>query len=346
MPCAGWYAIGTGQGVRQENPREASYWRRAVRAGSQAFAKLADVSKRGYGLFEETYDDYAKDRGELVAAGLAFFTLLSIAPLILVAVAIAGAVLGEGEARAEALRLVQQNIGSAGAQTLASWVDEAGRSGAVASLVGFFLALYTASRLVSQLRAALNQVWNVDQSLAEGFRATVRDYLRRRLFAFLAVLASGPLLLAVFVSRALLRGLSSAVLAPTLWGHSFAQLFQLCFSVGVVAGMSALVFRVVPDTRIGWRVVWRGALMTSLLFNTGNYLVGLYLSRATVGQVYGAAGSAVVVLLWLYFSAQMFLFGAEFTQVYARHYGRGITSDEGRELSEAALKVQRGAETV
>jgi membrane protein len=187
-------------------------------------------------------------------------------------------------------------------------------------------------------------VWNVDRALADGFRATVRDYIRRRLFAFVVVLASGPLLLAVFVSRTLLTSMSGPLLARVPLGNAFAELVQLLLSVVTVASMTALVFRVVPDTRIGWRSVWPGALVTSLLFNVGNYLVGVYLSRATVAQIYGAAGSLVIVLLWLYFSAQIFLFGAEFTQVYARHFGRKISSREENELREAARKSQRAGE--
>jgi membrane protein len=118
---------------------------------------------------------------------------------------------------------------------------------------------------------------------------------------------------------------------------------QLAFSVVLVASISALVFRVVPDTRIGWRAVVPGALLTSVLFNAGNWVVGLYLGRATVAQTYGAAGSAVVVLLWLYFSAQMFLLGAEFTQVYATHYGRGLKPGEREEAAAVALAGERAA---
>lgn len=301
--------------------------------------------KRGYAIVNETLDEYAKDRGDLVAAGLAFYTLLSMAPLIIIAVAIAGAVLGQGTAQQEALRLVRSNMGATAADTVQEWVSEASESGAVASFVGFVLMLYTASRLGAQLRVALNQVWNVDQSLAEGFKATVSGYLKRRLFAFLLVLASGPALLVVFASRAALSGLSNVLFAATPLAGTIAQLSQLVFSLIVVAAISAVVFKLVPDTRIGWRAVSRGALLTSLLFNAGNWLVGLYLGRATVTQAYGAAGSAIVVLLWLYFSAQMFLFGAEYTQVYARHHGRGLSSAEASELSRAEERAldQRGS---
>jgi membrane protein len=128
---------------------------------------------------------------------------------------------------------------------------------------------------------------------------------------------------------------AGAVLGETPLAGGLVQLSQIAFSLVLVAGMSAVAFEVVPDTRVGWKAVMRGGILTSALFNGGNLAVGIYLGRATVAQTYGAAGSAVVVLLWLYFSAQMFLFGAEFTQVYARHYGRGLSEREQQELKNA-----------
>lgn len=307
------------------------------------FDRLRQRLGRGYHLLDEAIDEYNRDRGELVAAGLAFFTLLSMAPLIIIAVAIAGAMLGHGTARQEALQLVSQTMGPTAAETVGGWVDQAAQAGGVASAIGFLLLLYAASRLGAQLRVALNQVWNVDEPLAEGFKASIHGYLRRRAFAFLMVLTSGPLLLVVFASRALLVGLQDALFGGTPLAGALAELGQLTFSLITVAVITAVVFKYVPDTNIGWRAVVRGAIFTSILFNFGNWLVGLYLGRASVSQAYGAAGSAIVVLLWLYFSAQMFLFGAELTQTYARHYGRGLSPTEASELSRAQERGERTA---
>jgi membrane protein len=299
--------------------------------------------RQAYGLVNETLDQYSKDGGERAAAALAFYTLLSIAPLIIIAVAIAGAFLGRATAEREVLRVLTDTMGPNAAATVQSWVRQADDSGGIASVVGFVLVLLAASRLGAQLRLALNQVWNVDAYQAEGFKATVRDHVKRRLFAFLLVAAAGPLLLAVFVSRTLLTALNDVLFASAPGAATLAGAAQLSFSFIVVAAISALVFRVVPDTRVGWRAVVPGALLTSALFNVGNWLVGLYLGRATVAQTYGAAGSAVVVLLWLYFSAQMFLLGAEFTQVYATHFGRGLNQKEEAEVSAAARAGERAA---
>lgn len=310
----------------------------------ERWRRYRNVLKRGgkvaYRLLDETIDEYSKDRAEMVAAGLAFYTLLSMAPLILIAVAIAGAILGKGTARQEALRLVTDSMGGNAAKTVDTWVQQASDSGGIASLIGFLLVLYTASRLAEQLRAGLNQVWNIDPILAKGFKATIQNYLKRRLFAFLLVLASGPILLVIFLSRALLTGFSETLFAGTAMAGPMVQLGQLASSLVLVGGMSAVVFKVVPDTRVGWRCVLLGGALTSVLFNVGNALVGLYLGHATVSQTYGAAGSVVVVLLWLYFSAQMFLFGAELTQVYARQYGRGLNPRERQEHERAARMRQ------
>ncbi|HET9956498.1 MAG TPA: YihY/virulence factor BrkB family protein [Polyangiaceae bacterium] len=292
-------------------------------------------------LIEETLDEYSKDRGDVIAAALAFNTLMSIAPFIIIAVAIAGAVLGRGAAEREVSEMLTQTMGTKAATTIEGWVREASDSQGVASVAGFALVIYTASRMTAQLRDALNQVWNVDVYQAAGFKDSVRDYVKRRAVALLLVIAAGPLLLLVFLSRTLLTGLHEVLFASSPAAGVLVQLGQFVFSLLLVAAISAVVFKLLPDTRVGWHAVTRGALLTSVLFNIGNSLVGLYLGRASVTQTYGAAGSAIVVLLWLYFSAQMFIYGAEFTQVYAKHYGRGLTPEEQRDVALAEREGHR-----
>ncbi len=261
-----------------------------------------------------TLEGFSKDRGDLLAAALAYYTLLSIAPLIIIAVAIAGMVLGEGAARREVARLLTDAMGPAAASVVEGWVEQAAAGGGIASVVGLVLVLYGASRLGDQLRNALNQIWNVAVTGPEDWRLMVVDYCKKRAFSFVVVLASGPILLFVFVSRAFVAGFSRFLVLAPVWPSIGAQGLQLAFSVSLVALISACVFRFVPDLRVSWRSAAWGGLLTSVLFNTGNVLVSLYLARANVGAAYGAAGSAIVLLLWLQFSAYMFLLGAEFTQ--------------------------------
>ena len=274
--------------------------------------------RRGCGLAwdiaNQTLDGFTKDRGDLLAAALAYHTLLSIAPLIIIAVAIAGMVLGEGAARHEVGQLMAEAMGPAAASAVEGWVDQAAAGGGIASAVGLGLVLLGASRLGGQLRNALNQIWNVEVDSPRGFRLAVADYVRRRAFSFVVVMASGPVLLVVFISRALLSGFYRYLFADSPWAGVGVVALQLAFSVVAVACISAGVFRFVPDLRVSSRAACWGGLLTSILFNAGNLLVGLYLGRASVSAAYGAAGSAVVLLLWLQFSAYMFLLGAEFTQ--------------------------------
>jgi membrane protein len=286
-------------------------------------------------LLNQSLEEFSRARADLLAAALAFHALLSMAPLIILAVAIAGLVLGQAAAHAEVTRLLRDTLGKDGAQTVNQWVSEASESGKLASAVGILLTLFAASRLGETLRSSLNQIDHIDVFMAAGFRSTITDYVRRRIFAFAVVAASGPLLLVVVLSRTLLIGFHNRLFASTPWQGVMVQGAQLLLSLSTVAFTTALVLRYVPDTRISWRNAWVGGVLTSILFNIGNTLVGWYLARASVAAAYGAAGSLVVVLLWLYFSAQMFLLGAAFTRVYSQRYGSALTETETREVEEA-----------
>lgn len=295
-------------------------------------------------LGNETWDAFSKARADLLAAALAFHTLLSMAPLIIIAVAVAGLILGQGAAHAEITRVLTDTIGAQSAATVNEWVLQASEGGEVASAIGIVLTLFAASRFGEHLKNALNQIWLIDVQFADGFKANVKNYLRRRVFAFGMVAAAGPLLLVVFASRTLLTGFHAALFSGSPLQGLAVQVLQLSVSVLVVAGTSAAVFRYVPDTRVGWKNVLVGGTLTSVLFNIGNALVSLYLARASVTAAYGAAGSLVVVLLWLYFSAQMFLLGAEFTRVFTEHYGANLRPDEVIELERAKTQAARERE--
>jgi membrane protein len=283
-------------------------------------------------LLVQALEGFSRHRGDLLAAALAFHALLSIAPLVIVAVAVAGIFLGRGAAQLEMTRVLRESIGASGAATVNAWVQQASESGELASLIGIVLTVLAASRFGAQFRSALNQCWNIDVYLAQGFRSTIQDYLKRRVFAFLLTLTAGFLLLVAFVSRTLLTRFHQRLFAFSPWQGIEVQLLQLVFSWASVALTCGVVFRYVPDTRIAWKNALVGAAVTSLAFNIGNGLIGLYLGRTSVAAAYGAAGSLVVVLLWLYFSAQVFLLGAEFTRAYAERFGAALSPEELREL--------------
>jgi len=270
-----------------------------------------------WALMSKSIDGFAQHRDDLLAAALAFHALLSISPLIIVAVAVAGIILGQGTAQREVLRLLKDALGPSGAATVNGWVQQASEGGAVASVVGILLTLFGATRFGGQLQSALNHCWNIDVFPAPSFKMGLRDYAQRQLFSLAIALAAGPLLLLVFASRTVLTAFHERLFAAAPGQGAIVQLIQLGSSLVLVALICAVVFRYVPDVRVAWRHVAVGGAVTSLCFNFVNSLVGLYLGRASVAAAYGAAGSLVVVLLWLYFSAQVFLMGAEFTRVYS-----------------------------
>jgi membrane protein len=266
-------------------------------------------------LVSTAFENFSNDRGQNAAAALAFFSLLSLAPLILIAVAVAGLLMGEAAAREEMQRLVVQHMGSVAAKTVDGWVSDAVESGGTASVVALGLMLWTATQGTSQLRESLNQVWNVGPPKSGGgFKATVLQYLKRQGLAVGLVLTSGLLLLAAFASRIVLSVIPDVLFAGSPVGTWVAGIFQFLLSLAIVAVASAFVFRFVPDAKVDWNSAFKGGVLTSVLFNIGNLLVGLYLGHVGGSNTYGVAGS-VVVLLWLYYSGQMMLFGAEVTQI-------------------------------
>ncbi|MEN9580137.1 MAG: hypothetical protein RJA70_3146, partial [Pseudomonadota bacterium] len=257
--------------------------------GYRHFGVIRSKSVSAWRLCQEAATEFSRDRGDLAAAALAFYSLLSIAPLMIVAVAVAGLLLSAEAAKAETLGLLRETMGATAAETVSGWVEQAHAGGAIGSVVGVGLTLFAASRLADQLREVLNQVWNIEVSASTGFRNTVLDYLMERAFALLVVLAVGPLLLAVVISRALLSGLGEFLFASSaLKGLAF-EMIQLSFALVLVTMLSTLIFRFIPDRNVGWKACFHGGVVTSLLFNVGNYFVGLYLGRASV-ETYGLAG--------------------------------------------------------
>jgi membrane protein len=278
-------------------------------------------------LVTQTSEELSRARANLLAAAIAFQCLLSIAPLIIVAVVLAGLVLGRGEAVAEVKRLLVSTVGVTGADRVQDWVKQAARGRELASLVGFGLTAWGASSLGLGLRDALNQLWGIQDAAVKGFGSFLGSYLRRRLSAFLVVVTAAPLLLFASASRTLLAAFHSAWFASSPWRGVTIQLLMLVASFAIVALVAAAVFRYVPDTRTGWKNVLIGGALTSALFNIGNALVAVYLGMASVSAVQRAAGSSIVALLWLHFSAYAFLIGAEFSHVYAQRLRPGIGAE-------------------
>lgn len=258
-----------------------------------------------------------------LGASLAFYTLLSLAPLVIIVVAIAGAAFGRQAAEGQLLWQIRDLIGQEGAETVQSLLKSAyihGGSGTLATVVGVLTLLYGASSVVAELRDALNTIWCVRKSTATGLRS-VLAVVRDRGWALAVVLGLGFLLLVSLAVNAALSALGdrfSAALPLPPW---IFQGIDFGVTYVVIAVLFAVMYKVLPDLCIEWRDVILGAAVTSLLFAVGKLLIGIYLGRASIASTYGAAGSLVVLLLWVFYSAQIFFLGAELTLSYAQQFG-------------------------
>jgi len=261
-------------------------------------------------------DDYAPSMG----AALAYYTVFSIAPLLIIVIAVAGFAFGREAVQGELAAQLNELVGPDGAQAIQGLIASASepRKGAIASLIGGVVLLLGATTVFGELQSSLDRIWRVP---AAPNASGLWNLLRTRLLSFGLVLGLGFLLLVSLVISVALAALGSR------WGSSvdgwepILQLLNLAVSFALEMGLFAMIYKLMPRARIAWRDVWIGAGVTALLFEVGKLLIGLYLGKSGVTSGFGAAGSVVVLLLWVYYSAQIFLLGAEFTWVYAHHHG-------------------------
>lgn len=275
-------------------------------------------------VFRRAVGEWWEDNVSRLAASLAYYTVFSIAPLLVIAIAIAGAVFGAEAARNEVSTQLRGLLGPAGAGLVEMTVENASRDetgGALAGILGVLVLVWGATNVFTSLQDSLNTIWGVKPRPDLGLWNTIRI----RFLSFGMVLGFAFLLLvSLLVSAAL------SALERYLDGVEFELAWRavnIAISIGVFSLLFAMIFKFLPDVKVGWRDVAIGAVATAVLFSIGKTLIGLYLGHSTVGSVYGAAGSLVILLLWVYYSAQVLFLGAEFTQVYARRHGRHIEPD-------------------
>jgi membrane protein len=276
-------------------------------------------------LVKSTFKDWNEDKASRLAAALAYYTAFSVAPLLLIAISIAGLVFGDEAAQGSIFAQLQGLLGSEAAGTVEAAVKNSRQPGAstISAIIGLVTLVWSASNVFSQLQDALNTIWEVQPK-----PAGIVGSLKRRLLPMSMVLGIGFLLLVSLVLSAALSALGHFFngLLPgmtVLW-----EVVNFVISFAVVTGLFAAIYKLLPDVEIQWSDVWIGAAVTALLFTIGKLLIGLYLGNASIGSTYGAAGSLLVVLVWVYYSAQILFFGAEFTQVYARRFGSQIRPSE------------------
>lgn len=296
--------------------------------------------KQFFSVVKATFQQWSADKAPRLAAALSFYTMLSIAPLLVIAVSIIGFVFGSAEAQQQVVDQVTGLIGEEAAQAVQGMLQNASQPNvrSWAGIIGIATLLWGASNVFNQLHEAMNQIWNVELKPGLGIMATVKQ----RLLSFALVAVIGFLLLVSLILSAVLTAMSAYFSDLLPDGDRVWQIVDIAVSLLVITGLFALMYRVIPDVKVAWRDMWLGAFITALLFVIGKQVLGWYLGRQSFGSTFGAAGSLVVLLVWIYYSAQILFLGAEFTQVYATRYGQGITpEDNARFIDEG-----RGAKQV
>ncbi|HYO23428.1 MAG TPA: YihY/virulence factor BrkB family protein [Lacipirellulaceae bacterium] len=281
----------------------------------------------GWSLLRQTFTEWSDDKAPQLGAALAFYTALSIAPLLVIALAVSAFFLGDEAAQGKIISELQTIVGPEGGKAIEDMVANANQptTGSIAAALSIVTLLFGASGVFGQLQSALNDIWNVKPKPGRGLWGMLRD----RFLSFAMVLGVAFLLL---VSLVITAGLAAVGNAANILPDSMAwmgQALNFAVSLLVITVLFALMFKYLPDVKIGWRDVWLGAIVTALLFAAGKFAIGLYLGHSSMTSSYGVAGSFVVLLVWTYYSAQIFFFGAELTQVYAnRHGARIVPSDD------------------
>ncbi len=282
----------------------------------------------GSSLVKDALSSYSRHSGRMLASAVAFSALLSIAPLLFIALGFAGIAVGDDVGRASVQHDLTRWIGTESAQTIMGLLDHArvtGRSVA-ASIVGAIVLGYASTRLFSQMKRALNHMWDVHAKSGVGFKGKVVKQLRKRGLALLLVIFVGVLIIAVVAVKTVLA--VSLGLLPEAEDRALWRAGEMIVSLGTTTLMFAALFKTLPDAKLHWRDAWRGALVTSVLFSIGTTVISLYLGHKTLDVLYGPGGSLVLLLLWVQYSAQVFFLGAAVTGELARRRGTAIAPNE------------------
>jgi len=281
-----------------------------------------------FSLLKQTFNEWLQDKAPQLGAALAYYTVFSLAPLILVLLAIVGMIFRDDPAGAwdKITQQMSYFLDPSAVQVVQNIAQKASQPGksTSATIIGIALALFGASGVFGQLQDALNTIWGVKAKPAQG----IWGFLRSRFLSFAMVAGICFLLLVSLAIEALLKGFSHYIQSVLPGGIVIALSVYLIFDFAVVVLLFALIFKSLPDVKIQWRDVWIGAVMTAILFGIGKWLLGFYLGSGAAASAYSAASSLITLLLWVYYSSQILLFGAEFTQVYAARAGREFEPDE------------------
>jgi len=272
-----------------------------------------------YRLLKTTYQEWSKYKVPRMGAALAYYTIFSLAPLLVIAISVAGIVFGDKAVQGEIVGQIQGLMGADAARAVQTMIQSAHKPAnqAFASILGLVILFFGASGVFNEMQDALNEIWGIDTTAKTG----VWNMIKTRFLSFGMVLGIGFLLLVSLVLSAFLAGVAKYVSGLLPVPEAVLHIADMLFSIFFITVLLAMIFKVLPDVRIPWSDVWVGAAMTAILFTIGKFLIGFYIGKSVTASAYGAAGSLVVIVAWIYYCAQLLYFGAEFTKVYATECG-------------------------
>lgn len=285
-------------------------------------------------FLKDVVNQWIEDEPFQLAAALSYYTLFSLAPLLIIAISVAGLVFGQEAAQNQVVETMQGLVGEDSAKAIQGMIQNASdkpKTGIFSTLLGAVALLFGAGGVVGQLQTSLNQIWGVEPKSGQG----VWGFIRQRFISFAMVLSLGFLLLVSLIVSTVLSAFTTFIGGAVGGGVIIGHAIDLVVSFAFITLLFALIYKFLPDAEIRWTEVWIGAALTSILFTVGKFIIGLYLGSSGVASVYGAAGSLITVLLWVYYSSLIFFAGAEFTQVYATEFGSGVTPSENARLARA-----------
>ncbi|MEZ0288346.1 MAG: YihY/virulence factor BrkB family protein [Methylophilus sp.] len=289
--------------------------------------------KETWVLIKSAFTSWSDDYAQSMGAALAYYTMFSIAPLLLIVISISGLVFGQEAARGEIIGQLNNLMGEQGAQAVQTLLQSTSQpaEGITATTIGIILLLVGATSVFGELQDSLDRIWKAPARVKSG----LWKLIRARLLSFGMIMGIGFLLMVSLVFSAGLSAMSK------WWSPVFsswvvvASIFNFVFSFLLTTGMFAMIYKIMPRASIRWSEVWIGALLTAVLFTIGKWLIGIYIGKSAISSGYGAAGSILALLIWIYYSAQIFLIGAEFTWAYSHIFGSRKNKETPPELTEA-----------
>ena len=291
-------------------------------------------------LLTETFADWNEDKAPRLAAALSYYTIFSLAPLLIIVISIAGLVFGQEAARGEIITQIDGVMGQQGAEAVSGLLEASSKpsTGTIAAIIGFATLLFGAAGVFGQLKDAMNTIWEVAPKPNQG----LWGFLRNNILSFGMVIGVGFLLLVSLLISTALNAVGKFVVGDSFAQSLLWQIVNFVVQAGVTFGLFALIFKQLPDAKIARRDVLLGAGLTTVLFAIGRFLISFYLAQTATGSTFGAAGSLVVILVWIYLSAQILFLGAEFTQVYARRYGSRIEPASNAVPATEEMRAEQG----